>query len=113
MPAGASKAAGSSIAGALDSLGNVLKQPQDQTPKVEAVTRAQPATKAPASASKSYQDAAGIEKGMTCEEVARRFGPPTMAFATEDGRTMSYAGKAGRIQVECQGGKVASVEKPH
>ncbi len=43
----------------------------------------------------------------------RRFGPPAMAFATEDdAKTMSYTSKAGGVQVECQGGKVASLDKP-
>ena len=55
----------------------------------------------------------GIQKGMSCEEVVRRFGPPAMAFATEDdAKTMSYASKIGGVQVECQRGKVASVAKP-
>jgi hypothetical protein len=69
---------------------------------------------APAAPRPSYEDAMGIEKGMTCEEGIRRFGPPAMAFAGEDdAKTMSDAGKTGRVQVECQGGEVASAEKSY
>jgi hypothetical protein len=51
---------------------------------------------------------------MSCEEVIRRFRQPAMAFAGEDdAKTMSDAGKTGRVQVECQSGKVASGEKSY
>jgi hypothetical protein len=127
------KGAGNSIGAAFESVGKALKQAQDQTPKAEPATNARPATTAPGAAKPktevikeaegpavsaptpppSYEDAMGIQKGMSCEEVVRRFGPPAMAFATEDdAKTMSYASKAGGVQVECQAGKVASVEKP-
>jgi len=50
---------------------------------------------------------------MSCEEVSKRFGPPAMSFVTEEGsHTMSYASKAGGVQVECTAGKVVSVDKP-
>ena len=128
--AGPAKGVGTSIGGAFESLDKALKQAQDQTPKAEPATTARPATAtpakpktevikeaaapaAPATPPPSYEDAVGIQKGMSCEEVVRRFGPPAMAFATEDdAKTMSYASKAGGVQVECQGGKVASVERP-
>jgi hypothetical protein len=116
--AGGMKNASSGIAGALDSLGNVLKQSPDDVsakPKNETVKVAAAPIKifGPAAPKPTYEDASGIEKGMSCDEVTHRFGPPAMAFSTDDGKSMSYAGKAGRVQVECQGGKVASVEKPH
>ena len=128
--AGPAKGVGTSIGGAFESLDKALKQAQDQTPKAEPATTARPPTAtpakpktevskeaaapaAPAAPSPSYEDAMGIQKGMSCEEVVRRFGSPAMAFATEDdAKTMSYASKAGGVQVECQGGKVASVERP-
>jgi len=99
---------------------------QDPVPKVEPAASVRSATAAPGKSTRaaieeaaapvpprpSYQDAMGIEKGMTCEEAIRSFGPPARAFAGEgDAKTMSYAGKTGRVQVECQGGKVASAEK--
>jgi len=123
------KGAGSSIAGAFESVSKALKQAQDQAPKAEPSTNAHAATTTPAkpktelikepvghaaaTPAPSYEDALGIQKSMSCEEMVRRFGPPAMAFATEDdAQTMSYASKAGGVQVECQGGRVASVEKP-
>jgi hypothetical protein len=131
--AAGAKGAGMSIGKAFDAVGNALKQAQDPAPKAEPAAKARPATatpakpktevikdaEAPVAASAapapqpSYEDAMGIQKGMSCEEVTRRFGPPAMAFATEDdAKTMSYSSKAGGVQVECQGGKVASVDKP-
>jgi hypothetical protein len=115
----------SSLGGVLDNLGKALNQAQDQVSKVEPSANGRPATALPGKSNRaaieeaaaprpSYEDAMGIEKGMTCEEVIRRFGPPAMAFAGEDdAKTMSYAGKTGRVQVECQGGKVASAEKSY
>lgn len=130
--AAGAKAVGASIGGAFDSVNKALKQAQGEAPKVQPAAKARPAAPGPAAAKPktevvkdpetpatapaakpSYEDAIGIQKGMACEEVARRFGPPAMAFATEDdAQTMSYASKAGGVQVECQSGKVASVEKP-
>ena len=127
------KGVGTSIGAAFESVSKALKPAQDPAPKAEPATTARPATTtpakpktgaikeaegpaaapaAPAAPPPSYEDAMGIQKGMSCEEVTRRFGPPAMAFATEDdAKTMSYASKAGGVQVECQGGKVASVDK--
>ena len=122
--ASASKGVGTSIGGLFDGLGKALNQAQDQVSKVEPSANGRPATALPGKSNRaaieeaaaprpSYEDAMGIEKGMSCEDVVHRFGPPAMAFATEDdGRTMSYANKAGGVQVECHGGKVASVDKP-
>jgi len=122
------KGVGSSLGGLLDSLGKALNQGQDQVSRVEPAANGRPATAAsgkskraaikeaapPAAPRPTYEDAMGIQKGMSCEEVMRRFGPPAMAFAGEDdAKTMSYAGKTGRVQVECQGGKVASAEKSY
>ena len=113
------KGVGSSVGGVLDSLSKALNQGQDQVSKVEPASRksrrdAIKVAAAPAAPRPSYEDAMGIEKGMSCEEVTRRFGPPAMAFAGEDdAKTMSHAGKTGRVQVECHGGKVASAEKSY
>jgi hypothetical protein len=112
------KGVGTGIGGAFESLGKTLNQAQEPAQRVVKVTS--PANAAPAKPKKdaapppSYEDAMGIEKGMSCQEVTRRFGPPAMSFATEaDAKTMSYAGKSGGVQVECEGGKVASVDKSH
>jgi hypothetical protein len=118
------KGVGSSIGGMFDSLGKTLNQAQDQGQNLKPAGNSHSATTAPgkpkpeavkaaAAPRPSYEDAIDIQKGMNCEEVIRRFGPPSMAFAgEEDAKTMSYSSKAGGVQVECQGGKVASVEKP-
>jgi hypothetical protein len=124
--ASGAKGVGSSIGGMFEGLNKTLNEAHDPASKSEPVTKTHRTTTAPdkskpeaakygpAAPKPSYEDPTGIEKGMSCEEVTRRFGPPSMAFATEDdGKTMSYAGKSGGVQVECQGGKVASVEKPH
>ena len=121
----ATKGVDSSLGGVLDNLGKALNQAQDQVSKVEPSANGRPATALPGKSNRaaieeaaaprpSYEDAMGIEKGMTCEEVIRRFGPSAMAFAGEDdAKTMSDAGKTGRVQVECQSGKVASGEKSY
>jgi hypothetical protein len=113
------KGVSTGIGGAFESLGKTLNQAQDPSPKVVPVTKTHSVTAAPAKPKKdaapppSYEDAMGIEKGMSCEEVTRRFGPPAMSFAGEaDAKTMSYASKSGGVQVECEGGKVAAVDKP-
>ena len=118
------KGVGNSIGGMFDSLGKTVNQAQDQLQNAKPAASSRPATTAPgkskpdavkaaAKPRPSYEDAIEIEKGMSCEEVIRRFGPPAMAFAgEEDAKMMSYSSKAGGVQVECQSGKVASVEKP-
>jgi len=126
--AGTAKGVGNSLGGVLDGLGKALNPVQDQASRVVPAAKGRPATAAPGKSKRdaieeaaapaaprpSYEDAMGIEKGMSCEEVIRRFGPPAMSFAgEEDAKTMSYTGKTGRVQVECQGGKVASAEKSY
>ena len=125
------RAVGASIGGMFDTVNKALKQVPGETPKADTAAKARPATGravakpkkevvkdpettvAPGTAKPNYEDAMGIQKGMACEEVARRFGPPAMSFASDDdAQTMSYTSKTGGVQVECQGGKVASVVKP-
>jgi hypothetical protein len=120
----ATKGVGSSIGGMFDSLGKTLNQAQDQVQNAKPAANTHSATTAPAKPKldamkgaaaprSSYEDAIDIQKGMSCEEVTQRFGPPAMAFAAgEDAKTISYVSKGGGVQVECQDGKVTSVEKP-
>ena len=76
-------------------------------PKVSELESPAPVQPAPP----TYEDAAGIRKGMDRDELLRRFGPPVMQFAGTGGaRTMTYLGKGASVQVECQGEKVTSVE---
>jgi hypothetical protein len=107
------KGVGTAIGGAFESLGQTLNQaPAQRVVKVTTPAKSAAKPKKDAVPPPNYEDAAGIEKGMSCEDVARRFGPPAMSFAGEgDARTMSYAGKSGGVQVECESGKVASVDK--
>jgi hypothetical protein len=58
-----------------------------------------------------FEDAAGIEAGMTGEEVLRRFGPPNLQITDGSERSLLYSGKSGKVRVHIQDGKVASVEK--
>jgi hypothetical protein len=61
-----------------------------------------------------YEDPLGIQTGLAYDEVLRRFGPPAIEFGTGPStRTLSYPMKSGVVQVECEGGKVASVDKPN
>jgi len=69
---------------------------------------------APAAPPKVYEDPLNIKAGLSYDDLISRFGPPSMEFSSgNDSRTLTYAVKAGAIQVECQGGKVASVAKPN
>jgi len=122
--AAGSKGVGASIGAAFDTVSKALKQGQDPAPKAEPATKARPTAAkpkteaikeaegpaaAPAAPAPSYEDAMGIQKGMSCEELVRRFGPPAMSFATEDdAKTMSYSSKAGGVQVECQGSSLVT-----
>jgi len=122
------KGVGTAIGGMFDSLNKTLDQAPNQAAPGQ-VRKAEPAShpltaspakpkdgtpgRGPAAPKPVYEDAVGIQKGMSCDEVLHRFGPPAMAFAGEDdSKSMSYASKAGGVQVECQAGKVASVDKP-
>ena len=72
---------------------------------------ASPATP-PAVPAPTWEDAAGIEKGLAYEELVRRFGPPAMAITNGTERSLTYKGKDGMFQVEVRDGAVATVVKP-
>ncbi|HEV2448315.1 MAG TPA: hypothetical protein VGS58_20425 [Candidatus Sulfopaludibacter sp.] len=59
-----------------------------------------------------YEEAAGIPKGITYEDLLRRFGPPALAIGSgSNQQTMSYVSKSGVVQVELRSGSVVSVSK--
>jgi hypothetical protein len=62
----------------------------------------------PAVPAKIYEDPRGIRAGMDSEELIRRFGPPALeVVGASSGRTLTYSGKSGVIQLELRNEKVA------
>lgn len=60
----------------------------------------------------TYEDPNQIKVGMDYDELLRRFGPPTIAFAHgPSGKTLSYFSKDGPMQVEFEDGKVTAAAK--
>jgi hypothetical protein len=102
----------SGLAGSLD---KALKG----TPKAESIAASTPAANAPSAApatasapAPSWEDPAGIELGLSYEDLVRRFGPSAMSITSGTEKSLSYPGKAGTFQVTVQDGKVASIAKP-
>jgi len=72
-----------------------------------------PASPAPSAPAVSYEDPAGIKEGMDYAEVVRRFGPPSMKFAssTAGGETLLYS-RAGRdLDFQLRDGKVGAIHR--
>jgi len=109
--------------GIFGSLDKVMKAAQGQESSSIASVAPRPA-KASASKAKTdagettspapvYEDPLGIRVGLGYEELIRRFGPPAMQITSgPDAKTLSYLTKSGFMQVECEGGKVTSADKP-
>jgi hypothetical protein len=123
---GPASKAGSAISGLANTLDKTLKTAQPEasstgsaakSPARKSATAAPAAAAvpaAPAAPAKVYEDPLQIATGMTYDELVTRFGPPAMIFGTgvADGKLLTYTGKSGAIQVECESGKVSSVTKP-
>jgi len=115
---------GKSISGAFDkALKSVPQASKDQPATTRAATAPNPAAKeltasataspVPAPAPKpNWEDPDGIEKGLSHEDLLRRFGPPAMSIAGSAQLSLTYQGKDGMFQVEVRDGLVASVAKP-
>ena len=110
------KGLGKSMSGLAGSLDKALKATPPKTPSTAVDTpsanapSAAPAT-APAHAP-NWEDPAGIELGLSYEDLVRRFGPSAMSITSGTEKSLSYPGKAGTFQVTVQDGKVASIAKP-
>jgi hypothetical protein len=79
----------------------------DPTAPVEQIIVWTPAP-TPAVPARIYEDPKGIRAGMDSEELIRRFGPPALeVFGASSGRTLTYSGKSGTIQLELRDEKVA------
>ena len=109
------KGLGKSMSGLAGSLDKALKG----TPKAESIAASTPAANAPSAApatasapAPSWEDPAGIELGLSYEDLVRRFGPSAMSITSGTEKSLSYPGKAGTFQVTVQDGKVASIAKP-
>ena len=83
-----------------------MGRPEPTTP-VEQIIVWTPAP-TPAVPARIYEDPKGIRAGMDSEELIRRFGPPALeVFGASSGRTLTYSGKSGTIQLELRDEKVA------
>jgi hypothetical protein len=49
---------------------------------------------------------------MAYTDVVRRFGPPSMEFASATGKSLTYANRDGMTQVEVRNEAVASISRP-
>ena len=109
------KGMGKSVAKTFESLNQVLKdgQPASTSSKgtVTTVTTVKQAESKAAEAKPevTYEDPAGIRKGMEYSELVRRFGPPTLKMFTGEGEILAYARKNVTRNITLQGGKVAQI----
>jgi hypothetical protein len=110
------KGLGKSMSGLAGSLDKALKA---GTPKAESIAAGAPSANAPSATpatapapAPSWEDPAGIELGLSYEDLVRRFGPSAMSITSGTEKSLSYPGKAGTFQVTVQDGKVASIAKP-
>lgn len=111
---------GKSMSGLADKLAGALKGApggsgtQADTRRQTARTTSTLGTTLPApKPAAKLEDPAGIQAGMTDDEVLRRFGPPNLRVTEDSGiSSLLYSQKTGNIRVRIQDGKVASVEKP-
>ena len=106
-----------SIGGVFSNLTKTLdaaKEAQDIKPAAAVPPSGQANATAPAKPvlpAATYEDPAGIQKGMDRAELLRRFGEPSMQITTGGGEeSLTYAVKDRRVEVELREGKVASVE---
>ena len=108
------KGLGKSMSGLAGSLDKALKTAPPKTPSTAAaIPSANTPTAEPAPApAPSWEDPAGIELGLSYEDLVRRFGPSSMSITSESETSLTYPGKNGTFQVKVQGGKVASIAKP-
>jgi len=101
----------SGLAGSLDKAVKGGKTGADGSTTVTTV-RVHPTPSASARPAVHWEDPSGIEAGLSYTELVRRFGPPAMEITGEEGTSLSYAGKAGIVQLQVKDGKVALIEKP-
>ena len=111
------KGLGKSMSGLAGSLDKALKATPSKTassatgiPSADSPSASTPSA-APAPAP-SWEDPAGIELGLSYEDLVRRFGPSAMSITSGTEKSLSYPGKAGTFKVTVQDGKVASIAKP-
>ena len=85
-------------------------KPSDK--KATPAARIRPAAITPPVPVKTWESPEGISAGLSYQDLVGRFGPPALQITSATGDSLSYSGKDGMVQVEVQGGKVISVEKP-
>jgi len=101
--AGANEA-GKSIAGAFGNLDKTLK-----TTKTESGSTTTTTTVLSPKASDSYEDISKAEKGITYDELVKRFGPPAKEATDDSGKRILTYGRYGLTKVEVADGKVAAI----
>jgi len=135
MSAAPAKGVGNAIGGLAGSLEKLFKsgpsgseteaESARPTPVRKTVTKSAPAaakarTPAPAPSAveaapppkPNWEDPAGIQTGMSYQDLVSRFGPPALAISGDEGRLLTYAGKSGSLQLEVQDDIVTSIQKP-
>ena len=87
------------------------KKPADSArPQKSAAATPKPAPSEP-QPEVTFEDPAGIQKGMDRDVVIRRFGPPSLTLTTGPGEeTLCYSKKDANISVTTHEGKVSSVQ---
>jgi hypothetical protein len=113
------KGVGKSMSGLAGALDKALKGESRSTVEPPATASSNPpartlpaADTAPSVPEPTWEDPAGIETGISNEELVRRFGPSSMMISDATEKTLTYRGKAGVFQVKLQNGKVSSIDKP-
>jgi hypothetical protein len=128
--AGTSTAAGKGVSkavgGLVDKLNKVLSTGQEATSTSESPSTSRgtgsarqgtgqratlaPLGQAPVVPAKIYEDPTGIRAGMANEELVRRFGPPALEVTgASSGRTLTYSGKNGIVQLDLRDEKVSRI----
>ena len=111
------RAAGKAIGGIAGSLDKALNAAQHATDTsggtvASAAKVSSPAPHATPAVAAKWEDPSGIEKGLSYQELLRRFGPPAMEITGETGKSIVYSGKGGTFHLEVEDDKVTSIRKP-
>ena len=105
---------GKAMSGLAGKLGDTLKAGQQNSgaaSPVTVVTMAAPAEKETPKPAANWEDPSRIEVGLSYADLVRRFGPPALEITGETGKSLTYAGKSGTLQLEVRDDKVTAVDK--
>ena len=115
---GAASGIGKALSGLAGTLDKTVQSPASTTSTPSTQSKSTAARKVPAMAKVAagpapvYEDLKNLEAGMAYTDVVRRFGPPSMEFASATGKSLSYSNRDGMTQVEVRNETVASISRP-